>query len=270
MSIHATAVIDPKARIGRNVTVGPFAVIAADVEIGEDSVIGPHVTILSYTTLGKACHVHAGAALGDLPQDLAFKNEPSYVKIGNNVTIREGVTIHRGTKAGTVTEVGDGCFLMAQSHLAHNVCLASNVIVVGGALLAGYVEIGERAFLSGHVVVHQFVRIGRLAMVGGAAAVGKDVPPFCTLRPMQVNRVMGLNVVGMRRAGMTPDQRKAVKTAFGTLYRSGLNVSQAVEKIKATAEAGSPALEIATFIEQSKRGICRYGAGETDDAAGED
>ncbi len=270
MSIHATAVIDPKARLGRNVTIGPFAVIESDVEIGDDTVIGPHVTILPYTTLGKTCRVHAGAVLGDLPQDLAFKNEPSYVRIGNGVTIREGVTIHRGTKAGTVTEVGDGCFLMAQVHLAHNVRLASNVIIVGGALLAGYVEVGERALLSGHVVVHQFVRIGRLAMLGGAAAVSKDVPPFCMIEPIAGNRVMGLNVIGMRRAGLTPDQRKAVKAAFGVLYLSGLNVSQALQKIKATAEAGSPALEIATFIEQSKRGICRYGAGETDEGAAED
>ena len=270
MSIHATAVIDPKARLGCNVTVGPFAVIAAEVEIGDDSVIGPHVTILPYTTLGKACRVHAGAVLGDLPQDLAFKNETSYVRIGNGVTIREGVTIHRGTKAGTVTEVGDGCFLMAQAHLAHNVRLASHVILVGGVLLAGYVEVGERAILSGHVVVHQFVRIGRLAMIGGAAAVGKDVPPFCMVGAMTVNRVAGLNVIGMRRAGLPPDQRKAVKAAFGALYRSGLNVSQAIEKIKAVAEAGSPAAEIATLVEASKRGICGYGADEDGEAPAED
>jgi UDP-N-acetylglucosamine acyltransferase len=270
MSIHATAVIDPKARIGRNVTVGPFAVIESEVEIGDDCMIGPHVTLLPYTTLGKACRVHAGAVLGDLPQDLAFKNEPSYVKIGNGVTIREGVTVHRGTKPGTVTEVGDGCFLMAQAHLAHNVRLSSHVILVGGVLLAGYVEIGERAILSGHVVVHQFVRIGRLAMIGGAAAVGKDVPPFCMVGAMTVNRVAGLNVIGMRRAGFNPDQRKAVKAAFDALYRSGWNVGQAVKEIKGSAEAGSPAAEIVAFIEQSKRGICRYGGGETGDAPAED
>ena len=248
MSIHTSAVIDPGARIGKNVTVGPFAVIEADVEIGDGCVIGPHVAIMRYTSLGEGCHVHAGAVVGDWPQDMGFKNETSYVRIGKGVTLREFVTVHRGTKAGTVTEVGDGCFLMANTHLAHNVRLGAGVITANGALLGGYVDVGERAFLSGHVVVHQFVRIGRLAMVGGAAGLGKDVPPFCMVGGMERNRVAGMNVIGMRRAGLTPDQRKAVKAAFGSLFLSGLNVSQAVEQIKADAAPGSPAAEFAAFI----------------------
>ncbi len=271
MSIHATAVVDPKARIGKNVTIGPFAVIEADVEIGDNCMIGPHAAVMRYTTLGEGCRVHGGAVLGDLPQDLGFKPEDvSHVRIGKGVTLREFVTVHRGTKPGTVTEVGDGCFLMANAHLAHNVRLGSRVIIANGALLAGYVDVGDRAFLSGHVVVHQFVRIGRLAMVGGAAGLGKDVPPFCMVGGMERNRIAGLNVIGMRRAGLTPDQRKAVKAAFSTLFRSGLNVSQAVEQIKATAEPGSPAAEIADFVESAKRGICRYGASASGAASDDD
>jgi UDP-N-acetylglucosamine acyltransferase len=271
MSIHATALIDPKARLGRNVTVGPFAVIEADVEIGDNCTVGPHATVMRYTTLGEGCRVHAGAVLGDWPQDMGFKpDELSHVRIGKHVTLREFVTIHRGTKAGTVTELGDGCFLMANAHVAHNVRLGARVIIANGVLLAGYVDVGDGAFLSGHVVVHQFVRIGRLAMVGGASGLSKDVPPFCMVGGMARNQVAGLNVIGMRRAGLNPDQRKAVKAAFGTLYRSGLNVGQAVKEIKATAQAGSAAAEMAAFVEESKRGICRYGADESGEASAED
>ena len=270
MSIHPTAVIDPGARIGKNVTVGPFAVIESDVEIGDGCAIGPHVAIKRHTSLGEGCRVHAGAVLGDWPQDLGFKNEDSYVRIGKGVTLREFVTVHRGTKAGTVTEVGDGCFLMANAHIGHNCHVGPGVIIANGALLGGYVDVGERAFLSGHVVVHQFVRIGRLAMVGGAAGLGKDVPPFCMVGGMERNRVAGMNVIGMRRAGLTPDQRKAVKAAFGRVYLSGLNVSQAVDQIKAEAAPGSPAAEFAAFIELSKRGICRYGASSSGAASDED
>jgi len=270
MNIHPTAVIDPGARLGKNVTVGPCAVIEAEVDIGDGCTIGPHATILRHTALGEGCRVHAGAVLGDWPQDLSFKGETTYVRIGKGVTLREFVTVHRGTKAGTATEVGDNCFLMANAHIGHNCQVGPGVIIANGALLGGHVEVGERAFLSGHVVVHQFVRIGRLAMVGGAAGLGKDVPPFCMVGGMERNRVAGMNIIGMRRAGLTPDQRKAVKAAFGSLFLSGLNVSQAVEQIKSEAAPGSAAAEFAAFIEQSKRGICRYGASSSGAASDED
>ena len=270
MSIHATAVIDARARLGKNVTIGPFAVLEADVEVGDHCAIGPHAVILRHTSLGEGCNVHAGAVLGDLPQDLGFKDAVTSVRIGKGVTLREFVTVHRGTKEGSVTEVGDNCFLMANAHIGHNCRVGSGVIIANGALLGGYVEVGERAFLSGHVVVHQFVRIGRLAMVGGAAGLGKDVPPFCMVGGMERNRVAGMNVIGMRRAGLTPDQRKAVKAAFGSLFLSGLNVSQAVEQIKQDAAPGSAAAEFAVFVEQSKRGICRYGASSSGAASDED
>jgi UDP-N-acetylglucosamine acyltransferase len=255
MSIHPTAVVDPGAVIGANVTIGPFAFIDRDTQVGEGCVIGPHSAILRYASLGRNCRVHACAVLGDLPQDLAFKEEPSYVKIGANCVFREGVTVHRGTKPGTSTVVGDNCFLMANSHLAHNVQLGNGVIIANGALLAGYVEVGERAFISGNALIHQFVRIGRLAMLSGSSGIGKDVPPFCTTVGVCRNRIAGLNVVGLRRAGIGPEERQAIRSAIKLLYRSGLNVSQAVERIK--KEFPQPAVqEICAFIEASKRGIC--------------
>ena len=253
--IHKTAIIDPKAELGRDVTVGPFSYIEADVTIGDNSTIGPHVTILRYTSLGAGCQVHAGATLGDIPQDTGFANEVSYARIGANCLIREGVTIHRGSKPGTTTEIGDNCFLMAFSHFAHNVRVGEGVIVANAVLLGGHVEVGPKTFLSGNAAVHQFCKIGRLAMVGGLTGVSKDVPPFCSLRPNTLNGVTGINTVGMRRAGMTPQERSEVKQAFKILYKSNLNVSQAEERIRATFASG-PALEFCTFIDQSTRGIC--------------
>jgi UDP-N-acetylglucosamine acyltransferase len=255
--IHKTAVVEPGAELGQDVVVGPFAFIEAGARVGDGCLIGPHVSILKHVTMGPGCKVHAGAVLGDLPQDLGFAGGDSHVVIGANCVIREGVTIHRGTKPGTATEIGDGCFLMSNSHYAHNVKLGKNVIVVSNALLAGYVEVGDRAFISGNCVVHQFVRIGRLAMMGGASGVSKDVPPFCTTKPMTANTILGLNVVGMRRGGLGPEERSAVKEAFRILYRSGLNVAQALSQMKPQFSS-CPAAELCAFVESSKRGICAW------------
>jgi UDP-N-acetylglucosamine acyltransferase len=268
MSIHATAVIDPKAVIGKNASVGPFSFIDESVEIGDNAVIGSHVSILRHTTIGEGVRVHAGAVLGDLPQDLGFSGEPSYVKIGNRCTFREFVTIHRGTKPGTVTEVGDDCFLMANVHIAHNSKVGNRVIIANGTMLGGHVEIGDRAFVSGNVLIHQFVKIGRVAMVGGAAGLSKDVPPFCLVQSMGRNVVQGLNIVGTRRAGISPEERKQIKEAFKLLYLSGLNVTQAVDKLK-TAFPTGPAAEFAAFVEQAHRGLCRYGGSRMGEADGE-
>lgn len=256
--IHQSAVVEEGAELGADVAVGPFSYIESGVTIGSGCVIGPHVTILRHTSLGSGTEVHAGAVLGDLPQDVGFENKDSFVRIGSNCIIREGVTVHRGTKEGTSTEIGDGCFLMAFSHFAHNVKLGSGVIVANGALLGGYVQVGEKVFISGNSVIHQFVKIGRVAMLGGGSGVSKDVPPFCTIQPLAPNTVLGLNVVGLRRAGMSPDERKDIKRAFKILYQSGLNVTQATEKIRATFDSGS-ALEFCEFIEASDRGICAFG-----------
>lgn len=264
MNIHPTAIIDPRAVLGPDVTVGPFAVVDADVEIGEGSVIGPHVVIHRYTTVGPGCRVHAGVVLGDLPQDLAFAGAVSRVRIGRDCVIREGVTINRGTKEGTETVVGAGCYLMANSHLGHNVRLGDQVILANGAMLGGYVEVGDRAFVSGNVLLHQFIRVGRLAMLSGGAGLSKDVPPFCTAHGVATNAIAGLNLVGLRRAGLTADERQQVKRAFDRLYRSGLNVTQAVAALRKEFTAG-PAGEFAPFIEASKRGICGFVRGGADE-----
>jgi UDP-N-acetylglucosamine acyltransferase len=253
--IHETAVIASGAELGEDVSVGPFTYIEDGVQVGDGCRIGPHVTIMRHTTLGSGCEVHAGAVLGDTPQDTAFADTKSFVKIGSDCIIREGVTVHRGTEEGTATEIGDGCFLMGFSHFAHNVKLEPGVIIANGALLSGYVTVGEKAFVSGNVIIHQFVRIGKLVMMGGLSAVSKDVPPFCMAKPTGLNTVGGLNVVGMRRAGMDRDERNEVKQAFKIVYRSDLNVKQAVEKIRESFDSG-PVLEFVEFIEASERGIC--------------
>jgi UDP-N-acetylglucosamine acyltransferase len=263
--IHDSAVIAPGARLGRNVSVGPFAVIEDDVDIGDDCVIGPHVCVLRYTTLGAGCRVHAGAVLGDLPQDLSFAGEPSDVRIGARCWVREGVTVHRGAKSGSVTQVGDDCLLMANSHVAHNVRMGSHVILANGVLLAGHVEVGDRAFISGNAAIHQFVRIGRLAMVGGVGAVTKDVPPFCTTRTGAYNRIGGMNMVGLRRAGVSAEERLQIQRAFKIFYRGGLNAKQAVQAMRAMPR--SPLVnEFVDFVEQSKRGVCAMRVAAEDSA----
>ena len=176
------------------------------------------------------------------------------MRIGADCVIREGVTIHRGTKPDTATVVGEGCFLMANSHLAHNVRLGNRVILANGVLLAGYVEVGDNVFCGGNAAVHQFCRIGRLAMLQGLAGISQDVPPFCTMHGTTMNGVAGLNIVGLRRAGLTPEQRLEIKHAFKLLYHSGLNYRDAVTRIRAELPPG-PAQELADFTATSKRGI---------------
>jgi UDP-N-acetylglucosamine acyltransferase len=257
MQIHPTAAIEPGAKIGTNVSIGPFCYICHDVEIGDNCRLDGHVTLLPYTSIGQNCHLHSHVVIGDLPQDLAFKDEPSYVQIGDNCSIREGVTIHRGTKAGSVTIVGNNCLLMAYSHLAHNVQLGNDVIVANGALLAGYVEVGERAFISGNCLVHQFVRIGRLVMMAGGSAAQKDIPPFCMTRSTTLNKVMGLNTVGLRRAGLTSEDRITLKRAFKILYQSNLLIPEALTKLETEFDTDL-VREICDFIKHSQRGIAGY------------
>ena len=265
MSIHPTAIIDPAAQLGTDVEIGPYAVVGADVKIGDGTKIGPHAVVMPFTNIGKNCAVHAHAVIGDAPQDLVFKSETkSSVVIGDGVIIREHVTIHCGTKPNTATEVGDGCFLMAGCHLAHNVRLGTRVIIANNALLAGYVEIGDGAFIAGGAVMHQFVKIGRLALLSGNAGIGKDVPPFCIAAGVHLNTIAGLNVIGLRRAGIGAEERKQIKRAFHLLYRSGLNFRDVPAAIRSEISSG-PALEIADFVAASKRGVCPFRGGADDD-----
>lgn len=257
MLIHPAAVIDPSAELADHVSVGPGAVIFANVKIGNGTQIGPNAVIHPYTTMGKDCRVHAGAVIGDVPQDLGFKNVPSFVRIGDRVTMREGVTIHRGTKENTSTVAGDDCYLMANSHLAHNVTLGKKVIIVNGALLAGYVEVGDGAFVSGNVTIHQFCKVGRLAMVGGLSGINKDVLPFCATESSKRCTISGLNIIGLKRAGFTPEQRKTIKQCFSIVYREGLNTTQALEKLK-QQDSNPIVQEFCDFIEKSDRGLCGF------------
>lgn len=255
MEIHTSAVIDTGAELGSGVTVGAFSVIGEDVQIGEGTRIGPHVVIHPHTRLGPRCRVHAGAVLGDDPQDLAFSGGASGVVIGAGCVFREGVTVHRGTREGTATQIGDRCFLMANSHVAHNCVIGDEVILANGVLLGGYVEIGDRAFLSGNCVVHQFCRVGRLALMSGLSAASKDVPPFCILLNNATNSLVGLNVVGLRRAGISATDRQQLKRAYRMLYHEGMNVGQALKDLSAAFPEG-PAAELWQFVKASPRGCC--------------
>jgi UDP-N-acetylglucosamine acyltransferase len=257
MKIHPSAIIEPGAQIGENVEIGPFCYVCNNVEIGDDCKLAAHAIVLPHTKIGRGCAIHSNAVLGDLPQDVSFRDEISYVVIGDRCQIREGVTIHRGTKAGTVTQVGNNCMLMANSHLAHNVQLGNDVIVANGALLAGYVQVGDRAFISGNCLVHQFARVGRLVMMSGGSATQRDIPPFCMTRNQSTDSVMGLNSIGLRRAGIGSEDRLALKRAFKVLYKSGLLVPEAVMRLE--EDFHNPLVqEICDFIKSSQRGICRH------------
>ena len=255
-SVHSTAVVEAGARLGRGVSVGPFCYVRSQVVIGDGTKLVSHVTVLDQVSIGRDCRLHSGSVVGDLPQDVGFEGAESYVRIGDRCQIREGVTIHRGTGAGSTTEVGDDCMLMANSHLAHNVRLGNGVMMANGVLLAGHAEIGDNVFFGGAAMVHQFARVGRLAMVSGFTAAKRDVPPFCMTRA-QTAGLMGLNSVGLRRAGISAADRLALKRAFKLLYLSGLNVSQALQKIEAELHSELTS-ELATFVRDSERGIADY------------
>jgi UDP-N-acetylglucosamine acyltransferase len=257
-NIHSSAVVEDGAVLADDVIVGPFCYVQNQVHIGAGTELKNHVTVYANSTIGENTTVHAGAVIGDLPQDLAFDPENiSSVKIGNGCVIREGVTIHRGTKPDTQTVIGNECFLMVNSHVAHNCTLGNRVIFANGVLLAGYVTVGDGAFLSGNTVVHQFCKVGRLAMMSGLSAVSKDLPPFFVTHSATVNSVSGINSVGLRRANVDADSRAMIKRIFRTIYLGGKNVSDAVAELE-SQDLSSDAWELLDFIKMSERGICGY------------
>ena len=255
MKIHQMAIVEDGAKLGADVTIDAFSYIHAGAVIGDGSWIGPQAVIYGSTILGEECRVHAGVILGDTPQDLGFSGGKTYVRIGDRCTFREGVTIHKGTKEGSTTHVGNDCLFMANSHVAHNCVLGDNVILTNGALLGGYVEVGDGAFISANCLVHQFVRIGRLAMLGGNSGANKDVPPFCMIHPYGLNRLSGLNMVGLRRAQMTASERKELKESYRILFMSTTLQKEALARIRETMDSQA-VLELCSFIEASKRGVC--------------
>jgi len=253
--IHPTAIIGKHAEIDQSVEIGPYAIVEDDVVIGKNVKIYARAYIAGGTEIGEGTEVHIGAVLGHLPQDLAFEGKKTYLRIGKKNVIREYVTIHRGTKEGTATEIGNENFLMAFSHVGHNCVLGDNVILANGALLGGYINVEDRVFISGNVVVHQFCRIGKLAIVGGFSGVNKDVPPFMAVRGPSV--VWSINLIGLRRAGLKHGVINEIKNAFKLIYKSGLNTKQAIGEIE-KKKPGEEVGYLVEFIKNSKRGICKY------------
>ena len=253
--IHPTAIVDPAARIADDAEVGPFSVIGPQVVIGNKTIVQSHVVIEGEVQIGHGNFIGHGAVIGVAPQDVSFSPErKTKVEIGNDNIIREYCTIHRGTAEGSSTKIGDKNFLMAGAHLGHNCEIGNSVIIANNCLLGGHVRIGDGAFLGGACVFHQHMCIGRLALTQGASGFSKDIPPFVIAA--EINYVFGLNMVGLRRAGLGAQDRDEIKAAFKLLYTSGLNTSQALKKAK-TMKLGVAAREFFDFVANAKkRGIC--------------
>jgi UDP-N-acetylglucosamine acyltransferase len=250
-----TARIHPDAHIGARTRIGEFCIVEQDVSIGDDCVLEPYVFIKRWTTLGDRNEISAATVLGTDPLDKNFKGDRSYLRIGNDNKVREHYTISRGTKPESVTTLGDGNYIMTSGHVAHNCTIGNNVVIASCALIAGYVEVEDQAFISGGVVVHQFSKIGHLAMIGGNTRVNLDVPPFFLCSGFNVE-AKGLNMVGLKRAGFTLAQVSKLKKAYQLLYRSGLLLEQALERIEQESPDKNTE-HLVAFIRRSERGICR-------------
>ena len=258
MSIHPSAVVSPEARIGRDVLIGPFAVVEGGATIGDGCEIRAHAVVKRGCVLGQQNRVHEGAVLGGEPQDVAFGGQESGVVIGERNQIREGVTIHRSTRPGGATVLGSDCFLMAYAHVAHDDRVGDRVILANNVALAGHVEVADRAFLSGGVVVHQFCRVGRLAMIGGNSKVVQDCLPFVITDGCPA-RATGLNVVGLRRAGFSAGQLRTLRQAYRLLLRAGLPFERALEELRGL---GDPQVdELVAFVGGSRRGFAHAARG---------
>jgi len=261
MAIDPSAVVAPTARvhpdaiIGPGAVIGDFCVIEQDVVIGAACRLEPYVYVKRWTTLGDRNTISAGAALGTDPFDKAFTGERSYLRIGHGNTIREHFTISRGTKPESVTVIGDENFIMSSGHIAHNCVVGNRCVIASCALLAGYVEVEDQAFISGGVVVHQFSKIGRLAMIGGNTRVNMDAPPYFLYAGHDITP-MGLNLVGLKRAGFDPASIAALKKAYKLLYRSNLKLQEALARIEAECPT-EHTLHLVRFIRSSQRGITR-------------
>jgi UDP-N-acetylglucosamine acyltransferase len=253
--VAPTARIHPEASIGAQTIVGDYAVVESDVSIGAFCRIEPYVYIKRWTTIGDYNEISAGAALGTDPFDKAFTGERSYLRIGNRNKIREHWTISRGTKPESATVIGDDNYIMSSGHIAHNAVIGNEVVIASSTLVAGYVEIEDQAFVSGGVGIHQFSRIGRLAMVGGSVRVNKDVPPYFLYAGLYVEP-NGVNKVGLKRAGFSEDEIAAIKSAYRLLYHAGLKLEDALDRIEREVPT-EHTLHLVRFVRSSKRGICR-------------
>ena len=254
--IHPTAIVHPSANIARGVDIGPYCLVGENVSIGKGTVLQAHVVINGWTSLGEDCEIYPFATIGASSQDRKYTGERAFTKIGNRTVLREYVSVQRATGEDQVTAVGDECLLLAYVHIAHNCILGNGVTMSNLAQLAGHVEVGDFVTIGGQAGVHQFTRIGRYAMVGGASKITKDVPPFFLIEGNPAEPY-GLNSVGLRRAGFSVEERNEIKKFYKILYNPKLNVSQAVEEMKAEASS-DPGRELVAFLEApSQRGILK-------------
>ena len=253
--IASTAVIHRGARIGAQCSIADFCVIEADVEIGAFCTLEPYVFVKRWTTIGERNAISAGTVLGTDPLDKNFKGDRSYLVIGNGNVIREHYTISRGTQPESRTSIGDENYIMTSGHIAHNCKICNRTVIASCALVAGHVEVEDQAFISGGVVIHQYSRIGRLAMIGGNTRVNSDVPPYFLCSDFNV-AAKGLNLVGLRRAGFSHAEVSTLKAAYRVLYRSGLKLEEALTRIETDFDTPQTR-HLVAFIRNSKRGICR-------------
>lgn len=256
VTVHPAAVVHPDAELGEAVEVGPYACIAGTVKIGARTVVGPHAVIEGHTSIGCDNEIFTGAVIGSPTQDKKFEGGTSFLKIGDRNKIREYVTINPGTKEGTETLIGDDNLLMAYAHVAHDCVIKNAAILANVATLAGHVIVEDRAIIGGLSAVHQFVRIGTLALIGGCSKVVQDVPPFM-IADGHPARTRGVNVVGLERAGFAAEEKSDLKRAYKILFKSGLTLKKASEKIRAELAPSSHLEILIAFMQSSERGISR-------------
>ena len=258
MAVHETAIVHPTAELADGVSVGPYSIIGEGVRIAEGTWIGPHVVIDRWTSIGANCRIYQYASIGTPAQHLKYRGEETYVIIGDNNVIREFVTINRGTLIGDgKTEIGDNNFIMAYAHIAHDCKLGNNVIMANAAQLAGHVIVEDNAVIGGVVAVHQFVRIGRFAFIGGATSVPQDIPPYVTASGMRA-KLYGINVLNLKRHGFTDEVINALKKAYRLVFRSHLTLREALQQIREAPIFEYPEVQhFVNFLEESKRGITR-------------
>ncbi|MFH0948361.1 MAG: acyl-ACP--UDP-N-acetylglucosamine O-acyltransferase [Elusimicrobiota bacterium] len=252
--IHSTAIIDKSAKIEKDVEIGPNVIVGKNVILSSGTKVGAF-TVIEYAEIGKNCKIFSSAFIGTAPQDLKYQDEPTKIVIGDNCVIRESVTLNRGTSAHGLTSIGNNCLFMAYSHVAHDCIVGNDVIFANCATLAGHVEIGDFVIIGGLAAVHQFVRIGRFAMLGGGAMVVLDVPPFCQAQSDRA-KLVGLNLVGLKRHGLNEKQIGDIKSAYKTVFTSDITVAEAIDQIDA-AGPSKEVREFIDFIKNSKRGITR-------------
>jgi UDP-N-acetylglucosamine acyltransferase len=257
--IHSSAIVYPGAQIAEDVEIGPFAVIGANVKIGRGSKIGPHAVIDGWTEIGEQNTIFHMASVGAVPQDLKYKGEETYLRIGNGNTIREFATLHLGTVTGDgETTVGDNNLFMAYSHVAHDCHLGSNIVMANSATLAGHVTVEDYAILGGLCAIHQFVKVGESVMIGGGTLVGNDLPPYTIVTGEGRDvKLRGLNLIGLKRRGFSDETVSSLKKVYKLLALSGLKLSEAVERMKSEVPSSPEVEHFISFIESSKRGVCR-------------